>query len=131
MNGPESGFFESTEEQMKSVVRDFESKGYSGLEWVMAIFFVTCLAGGAIGVFTRISEKVHLQGLSFHNLFQIVSLPLLFILPLMFSLLIWRYISSALTEIRVSEGVAKNTILLTKLMIFFVYYAYFQLALWN
>jgi hypothetical protein len=125
----------SMEERMESVDRIFDPvfgpKKLDVLKWVWVIVFVTGLAFGALGVYVRISEKIHLQGLSSHNLFQVVSLPLLFILPLVISLLIWRLIGSALKENLVSERVAKYSMFLIKLLIFIVYYAFAQFALWT
>ena len=42
MNGPESGFFESTEEQMKSVDRDFDQKKKNGYSQLLAAYYL-CL----------------------------------------------------------------------------------------
>ena len=109
----------------------FSSKEWRGIHWPYGVFFVACMAFATFGVYVRISEKIHLQGLTFHSLFQIVSLPLLCVLPLILSLTLLRYLRDALKNNHVSKSVADISTLLIELIIFFVYCAFAELAIWT
>jgi len=107
---------------MKSVDRDFEPNGFMKIRWLIAYLFV---AAGPIGMLVNKWDEIHLSGLSFHTLFQIVLLLLLFILPLIFAHLFRRYIRKALKEDLVSEKVAKNCEYWIGRLFFIVYFAFF------
>lgn len=121
MNGIESGVLESKEERMKSVDWDFFGNGYVGTEWLFAYSF---MALGAISIFVKIREGVHLRGFS-TMLFHIVMFPLLFIFPLIIAFLFRRYIKNALKENLLSERVAENCEYWIGRLIGIVYFAFF------
>jgi hypothetical protein len=93
---------------MKSVDRDFAQKGYDNkIQWITAVVFV---AGGLLLGLMKFWEEVHLRGLSFDALLDIVGLPLMFISPLIIALRCCRrYNRRALKENLVSERVATTT----------------------
>jgi hypothetical protein len=107
---------------MKSVDRDYFGNRYVEADWLFSYGFV---ALGTIGMLVKIWEGIHLRGSSSHALFHIITLPLLFILPLVFALLFRRYIRSALKEELVSERVAENCEYMVGRLIFIVYFAFF------
>ena len=113
---------------MNSVDRDFEPKGSSGISWLVAYVL---LAVGAIGVFAKMWDEVHLRGTTFHALVRVVPLPFFFIVPLTFSLFFRRYIRSALKENLVSERVANNCEYWVGTQLLFVSFLIMLLATWD
>jgi hypothetical protein len=114
-------------ERMKSIDRDFAQKWYDNFHWPAAYIFV---AAGSLAVVTRLWEEVHLRGLP-HALIRIVSFPLIFVCPLIVSLLFRGYIRSALKENLVSERLAKNCEYWIGLQLFSVYILILIFATWD
>jgi hypothetical protein len=121
----------STEERMKSVDRDFVGNGYVGTNWIYGYSF---LALGLICMFVKIWKGFLLHGLSFDICFQMFSLPLFFITPLIPALLFRRYIRSALKEELISERVAENCeywigkLIVTVYLVYFWYFMQLKVA---
>ena len=114
---------------MKSVDRDFARKAYdNSFHWTAAYIFV---AAGSLAVLIGLWDEVHLRGLSSLTLIRIVGLPLIFVCPLIVSLLFNRYVRSALKENLVSERVAKNCEYWIGSQLLVVYFLVTLFAIWN
>jgi hypothetical protein len=119
---------------MKSVDQDFDRYRIARYIWGLSYAFV---AWGAFVVCGRFWHEIHRHGLSLeqllvsNTLLRIISLPWMYICPLILSLQFRRYNRCALKEILVSERVAKNVEYLIGLQLMFVYMAIILFANWK
>jgi hypothetical protein len=116
------------EERMKSVDRDFDRSGIVKLIWVCA-YAIAAL--GALCVLGKILEIIHLRGLAFITLLHFLALLIVFLCPMIISLLFKRYIRSALKENLVSARVVNNCEYFIGILLMFAYFAILQFATWN
>jgi flagellar biosynthesis protein FliQ len=93
------------EERMKSVDRDFDEYGNCNINrWILyGLLFV-----GFLVILAKAWTEIHVNGLSFHTVFQAIMLPLVFLFPFVVSLQFSRYMRNVLKEDLLSERVAKN-----------------------
>jgi hypothetical protein len=119
---------------MMNVDSDFDPKGIARYIWSLSYAFVVW---GAFVVFGRFWHEIHLHGLSLEHLLvsntllRIISLPWLYICPLILSLQFRRYNRCALKENLVSERVVKNIEYYIGIQLMFVYMAIILFANWK
>jgi len=90
---------------MKSVDRDFDEHGNCNINrWILYMFLFV----GFLVILAKRWTEIHLQGWSFHTVFQAIMLPLFFFIPFFASLQFSKYVRNALKENLMSERVAKN-----------------------
>ncbi|MGB7983531.1 MAG: hypothetical protein WCF54_00060 [Terracidiphilus sp.] len=128
MNETESGVLESQVERMKSVDRDFEPKEYSRIMWILAYFL---LAAGGIVLSIKILDEIHHRGSIFHTAIQIITLPLIYICPLLLSFRFRKYTRDALMENLISERVANNCEFFIGQQLMVIYMAIMSFTIWN
>ena len=114
---------------MKSVDRDYFLKTDGEASWILASYVMVALV--ALVLFPRVWHEVHLQGLSFSTVLRMVTLPVIYVVPLVSSLRFRRYTRRALKENLVSERVAHNCEFFIGNQLFLVYLAIMSLAAWN
>jgi hypothetical protein len=113
---------------MKNVDRDFDRSGVVKLIWVCAY---TIAALGALCVSGKILEIIHLHGFVLLTLIHFFALLIVFVCPMIISLLFRRYVRSALKENLVSARVANNCEYLIGILLMFAYFAILQFSTWN